>query len=41
MRATPLFIQCDSGVSMGIFTIITKFVEWPVVLNTPRLARVL
>lgn len=40
-KATPLFIQCLSSSSVGNLRNITKLVEWPVVLRTPRLADVL
>lgn len=39
--ATPLLTQCEAGVSIGILTIMTKFVECPVVLSTPLRAKVL
>lgn len=41
MLATPLVIQCDSLISVGIVMNITKFEECPVVVNSPRLAVVL
>lgn len=41
MEATPLLIQCASGLSDGSCMYMTKLVLWPVVESTPRLAVVL
>lgn len=40
-RATPLLIQCFCSWEEGKRMYITKLVEWPVVLSTPRRADVL
>lgn len=40
-KATPRLIQCLSYNSVGRRMNMTKLVEWPVVLRTPRLAEVL
>ena len=40
-KATPLWIQCSSGLSVGIFIATTKLVECPVVERTPRRSLVL
>jgi hypothetical protein len=39
--ATPLLVQCLSDLELFILIIITKLVEWPVVLKVPRLLDVL
>lgn len=40
-KATPRLIQCEAASFVGVLIIITKLVEWPVVLRTPCLSCVL
>lgn len=40
-KATPLLIQCEGGLEVGVFIQRTKLVECPVVDNSPLLADVL